>query len=602
MYSGRRFTWPRARTAALVGGLLSVVLSGCQLPAQRGDQTEGLSPVLIRMRENYADLKYGPFISLADFEKPVQAGLFRITDAEGFQADRAQPTISILRSRNETGAGGLKVRLKGAADVLRFDGVRSEQLALLRDWQKYQLLLMSMYGPPGGATIEVAVSSGTENALRWQRTVHLAPGWSLFGFDLAEIGDEIDLSDVRAVLWRAPEIDAPIDLYLDDIILADNTRYRFGENAAEGELYLFFQGRRIHVGARDRFELAFDNGLITAWRGDGSENLTVRGGMGPWPVPLGEEWSVPTGRPLAYDDPRLFATWGATVAAAQQIVEASAARVVLRGTWRYLDRAENPGAAAQDDNRPAHRWQYTIYADGRILVRVTSSARQVGWPAQRAGYALALDARRGFATPHADTLGSAARRSGFVLLSRAGPERADLLWTPYRAELTARRLEFESDDERRIVVVAGQVPGAVTLDTAHLLRFWPRDIDAVPEAGALAADYQQPAEVRASVGSLATDVEGDLDHDGFNESEGCYELDHAGGHLRFSFDPRGRLRHRPIFRVRRTADLRCWIYVDGRIIEPLGRDGQGRLLFLLPRAVNDPTTVEVHSRPRPKGP
>ena len=38
-------------------------------------------------------------------------------------------------------------------------------------------------------------------------------------------------------------------------------------------MYAFTRGRRIHVGARDRFELAFHDGVLVGWRGGGDANL-----------------------------------------------------------------------------------------------------------------------------------------------------------------------------------------------------------------------------------------------------------------------------------------------------------------------------------------
>ena len=94
------------------------------------------------MRDTYPDLRFGPFLNLADFESRGQAELFRV--AAGVDNDRPQPSISVLRSRNQTGAGGLKARLHTPEDRLIFDGQRSDELALVRDWRDYALLLVSI--------------------------------------------------------------------------------------------------------------------------------------------------------------------------------------------------------------------------------------------------------------------------------------------------------------------------------------------------------------------------------------------------------------------------------------------------------------------------
>jgi hypothetical protein len=184
-------------------------------------------------------------------------------------------------------------------------------------------------------------------------------------------------------------------------------------------------------------------------------------------------------------------------------------------------------------------------------------------------------------------------------MSQPGRGNPDLLWCPRRPEAAARQLELVSADERRIAITVGDVEAAETVDTAHLLRFWPGDIDGVPEGGSFAADYQQPAELVLARGGLATDIAGDLDRDGYNESDGCYELEPIDGLLRFRFLPAGLLRHRPIFRAHDTVGKECWVYADGRIIGQPDRDLSGNLLFALPHAVTAPVAIELNTHASP---
>ena len=559
----------------------------------------GLPPVLQRMQKAYPDdLASGRFVSLADFESRGQVLLFRTVGADGAEGQRQQPTTSILHARNETGAGSLAAVLEGPDDRLLFDGKRSEQLALIRDWRKYALLLMSIYGPPGGVTLEFGVQSGEETPVSWTQTISVRPGWNLFRFDVATIGDRVDLGDVRALSWRASQATARVDLYLDDIILADNTRHVLGEDAGTGELYVLTRGRRIVVGVRDRFELAFADGLIVGWRDPGGENLADIGGLGPWPVPLAEDWFSQPDAPVAYDDPRLFAAWGKTVAAAQRLVEATAFRVVVEGRWRFGDAGESAPAAGQADARPGHTWRYVIYPAGQLCVSVRSEAPASGWAGPRVGYAMGLDGRRDFRRVTPPAADARTPAPSFVLMARPGAQRADLLWTWTKAGGLTRQRELVSADQRRLAVVAGDVEASPTVETAHLLRIWPGDIDAAPEGTGLAADYQNPAAITAMAGGLITDAAGDLDHDGFNESEGCYELAPVDGVLGFDFDPGRFPRFDPVFRVRETADRRCWVYARGRTVQPLGRDAQHNLLFTLGRVAGAPLGIEVNSAPQ----
>ena len=182
-----------------------------------------------------------------------QAPLFRVTDATGDEGNFPQPEISVLRSRDAAGSGSLRALLTPATE-LRFDGARSTELALIRDWRGYPLLLFSLYGPPEGAQVRFAVHSGTTVPLEWTRTLDVGPGWNLYRIDVAELGDTVDLADVRCLSWRMLVPSAPLELFVDDVILADNTRTVHGESAGPGELYVFEQGRRVHVGVRERFE------------------------------------------------------------------------------------------------------------------------------------------------------------------------------------------------------------------------------------------------------------------------------------------------------------------------------------------------------------
>jgi hypothetical protein len=95
---------------------------------------------------------------------------------------------------------------------------------------------------------------------------------------------------------------------------------------------------------------------------------------------------------------------------------------------------------------------------------------------------------------------------------------------------------------------------------------------------------------------VVKDAPGDLDCDGYNESEGCYELMPDSGVLRFQFLPGSLLRHHLVFRIRATAGKTCWVYADGRIIDRQGRDQHGNLLFALSRAASTPVAIEVNTR------
>jgi hypothetical protein len=579
----------------------SLALLGCQQmlgnPEARtdGQGSAALPPTLARLQRAYPDLASGRFVCLADFNTLPQAALFRTLRPDGAEADD-QPAISVRHSIDETGAGGLRARLSAPELQLLFDGERSAKLALLRDWRKYNLLLFDIYGPPDGLMLEFTVRSGTDTPLRSTRQLFAEPGWQLYRVDLAEVGEEIDLADVRALCWRAPQLTAPVDLYFDDFILTDNTRYLSGQDAEPGELYLKSAGRRLIVGARDRFELAFADGVVVEWHAGDEHNLTVRSGLGPWPVPLPENWSQRQAEPVVYDDPALWAAWGERIVATQRVVEQSEFRIVLEGVWRFLHKPDEIPTEPTPAPMPEHSWRYAIYPSGQVYVQVSSRAQQVGWPGARVGYAVALDGRSGFERVAPEMAHREAGDTNFVLMSQPDRQRPDLLWSIQTPAAAERQLGLVSADARRVAVTVGDLEPGQAIATAHSLRFWPWDIDAAPEAQSLAADYQHPATLTVACGQVVDDAAGDLDRDGFNESEGCYELALGDGLSRFTLQPGVLLRHQPIFRVRGTAGRQCWVYADGRIIDRQGRDEHGELMFGLPRPISAPLTIEVNTR------
>ena len=456
--------------------------------------------------------------------------------------------------------------------------------------------------PPEGAVIELAFESGRETPLRATRRLIVGSEWQLLRFDLQDLGNEIDLSSMRAIVLRAPEISRPIELAIDDLILVDNTRYLLGENATTGELFAFARGRRIHVGARDRFSLAFSDGVIVDWRAVGSMNLCAPTGLGPWPIPLADDWDLRPADTAALGDPARFADWARHFGATQRVVETSPARVVIAGVRQFLPAPGAPRDQRRSTSIPEHEWLYTIYPDGCAYVQVTSRARNARWPAPHAGFAIAADARSGFVhvQPPAD-LHQGVSAASFVLLAQPGLDRPDLLWCTHDVSITERQVGALSPDERQITVTVGEAAPASTMTTAHFLRFWPPDIEGTPEAYSFAIDYQQPPALTVLRGKLITNADGDLNQDGYNEAQGCFELGADGGLLRFNLLPGPYLRHAAAFRVRGVAATDCWVYADGRILNNVTRNPRGEILFTLPRPVSAPVLVELITPREPRG-
>lgn len=576
--------------------LLLSLAAGCtgSLSGRRSASAEdaAMESARARLRRVYADLSSGRFHVVADFSSAEQARHFRVLGAGG-ATEREKPSVSLLHGRDETGAGALRATL-ARTDALELAPSDERSLGSLpTDWQRYALLLMSIQGPPDGMRVELTVRAA-DGAASWSRMLAVQPGWSLQRIDLGDVAQQIDLARVGSLTWRLPDAAETAPLLLDDLVLADNTRAVLGDPQREGELYVLERGRRLCVGCGGRFELAFAAGVIVGWNEPGRPNLTVPTGLGPWPVPLPDDWSRVGAAPVAYDDPALYAAWGERVSAAQTLVESSPLRAVVRGWWRFSAPAEGGAPAAAS---PEHSWQYTIYPSGAVYVRVSSESAGRGWSGPRVGCAVALDARFGFARVGPEPAYSEqAEAVRFALLSQAGADRPDLLWVPHDRALAARQVELVTSDDRRLALTLGDTAAENRVDSAHLLRFWPRDLDHAPEGEAFAGDYQHPAEIEVLRGALAAGVAGDLDGDGFNESEGCHELRLDENLLRLRLRPGRWLRHATVLRVHGTTGRRCWVYADGRIVDTVERDADGRLLIALPEFLSSEPLIEVTAR------
>lgn len=596
-----RFTTPsmvtQVRSCLGAGALLYALLTlaGCQLGLRNAESASGesaLPPTLQRLQRFYPDLESGKLICLADFNAPGQEFIARVVSPTGEPGDRAQPVISTQRARNETGPGGLEASLVAAGDRLLIDAVREGSPMFIRDWSAYPLLILSTWAADGGAIVELSIAAGEDLKQRYTRTITLRRGWMLHRIDLAEVAERIDLRDVRAIAIQPTVAQMPLRLAIDDIVLTDNTRPLLPV-AEPGKLSARTEGKRTHIASAGRFDLAFADGVITAWTdaNDARRNLTVRDGMGPWPVPLSEGWALQKDTPPAYDDPAIYSAWGQSVAAQQQVVELTPFRAVIRGTWRFAS-PQTVSSPSDLDSAPGHTWTYTIYPSGQVFVHIRSTPGPSGWRTPLVGNAVTISGRVDFTRVNLPD----ARDGSPVcaLWTRRGPGNADLIWAPHSAAAASKRMDLSSAGDARLATVLGDVDALDVVETAHLLRIWPTDLGGVPEALSIAGDYQSPARIETINGSVFKTAPGDLDGDGYNESEGCYELVPAGEILRIRFDPGARLRHGPVFRVRETVGRECWVYSEGKIIRNTGRDAAGNLMFELDRPVESAVRIDVN--------
>ena len=351
--------------------------------------------------------------------------------------------------------------------------------------------------------------------------------------------------------------------------------------------FLITQGvGELRVSIEGRCELYIARGVLRDWRDARGRALSGGGGLGPWPLLAEADW-------LAHPETaalRLGAAHGEPegLLTEQVLLEATPLRVVVETRRRLA--AEQGQAEEAASSARGHFWQYVLYADGRMLVRIVSQFAEESAAGRQLCHGLILDSRRGFERVPPPAGSPEYQPAPFIMLAAPDPERAALLWVPHAAPATAQQRLVPLDGRRQLVALVK----ANAADSASLL--WLRHAGAADGATAesIAADYQNPVALRPASGRVRTDVPGDLNGDGYNESEGCYELEMAQGRLRCEFDPDARLRWAPVLRIHGSGQRRCWAYVDGAVAAT-HRDRHDRLMLMLPGVIREPRVVEVYT-------
>ena len=578
-----------------------VTIAGCAEFTARPVSDRPLPPVSDRIQQAYEDAASGRFITLADFETVEHAQIFRIEGTTSFD----NPRITAQRSRQETGAGSLSAVFNTSSDVLLCDSETANDWSLVRDWSGYHLFLATVHAPRDGIVLRLDVRSGTDHVSMFERAgLPLSVGWNLLRFDLADIGERVDLTDVRSVRFSCSNLSEPVELFFDDLVLADNRRDLFGSpDAAPGSLYVRTEGRRLRVGSVGRFEIVFARGRIVQWFDASRDserlvNLVGLGSLGPLPLLVRSAES-----PLAVDpdDENQWRPLGELALARQAVLEAGRVRVVVRGERFYLTPGQEPG-----EDTPNHTATYTVYPQGRIVTQLQCTTASADWRAENVGLLFTTDGRQEFrAIRHPPAASDAVDEiSGvsYLIHGRDKPDRTDLVYVMHDAQQgPLLRSVDASGDPRLCTLVMGAEPEYPVATFCGLTVLWPADLHQVANVEPVAIDYCRPARIQPAVGQAVETDPGDANNDGFDEATGCYVLQLDDNVGRFTLDGSKRLRFYPCFKLAGTADRQIWVYLNGKQLESQARDADGNVIFQIPRIVNRSALVEIHAGPRGAG-
>jgi len=588
--------------AACCGLMLGVTLwPGCQQPPAR--IPSALGPVADRLKAAYPDLATGRFLTIADFEHRRHQTLFRI------EPPSSEPSISVRRSRLSTGAGSLHFVLADRHARLVCDDQQAKDWALPRDWRGHWLLLMSLYAAQPVDHLTFAVESGQDQPTRFELPgLRLQPGWNLLRVDLSEAAQQIDLSDVRRLHWSCPQLNEPLELYLDDLVLADNQQDLLApSDDTDDTLFVRRRGRSLHVGSPGRFELVFRRGRLQQWYDLGSDPkqsrpLAADGGLGPHLLALSAQRVAGQVDASDYAD---FSALGPVVESRQRLLELHPSRVVVEGTWRYSDprrQGESRRFGAKPTPPVQQRHVYTITPQGRVYIDLSSSLKPGAPPPADVGFALCVGADAGFECelPHSTRPDDGAAPLSFALLARRQASQADLLVAMHRADDAPLHEILRDDRDAPVgVMMCGGQPSADPFRWAMMLSVWPGDLDNLTEAALIAADYCMPAQLDVESGRLVRDEPGDQSNDGFCETGGYYTLAMENGLTRFHIDGRRQLRFYPTFKLAGSVGTPCWAYADGRLLRRIWRNSDDVAFVQIDKIVDAPMTIEVVAADQP---
>lgn len=573
-------TYPAHRTARTVVLAICAVFAGaCELPAARDSAPTRQAPDEKPVRKStpsagptqsdkllkfYTDLQEGPFAVIADFEDPVHMEIINLSGAATAKVSR-NPS----KGRNETGKACLAFRATSPSDELILGDQSATNWHLRRNWREYDLLLLSVFSPVANLQLALTLAAGTDDDRNQLVTRQpLQKGWNQLRLDLAEVAERLALDDLREMRMSVSGMTKPVDLFIDDLLLAANRTDIFGDSAnTKGELFVRRSGRRWHVGAGGRFELTFANGQIAAWHDLSRDpyrlrNLSRGTTLGPSLVSLDPE----TGTIRDTNESSVL------VEASTKVIEMNALRAVVSCEWRPV------GGKAASANKGDQRATYTIYASGHVFVALESEAQR-GDPNDSPALAVGVftdDADKITAHTSTDPESSDASYGSFE-----PNEGSSLLFVALDQNGKPMSVLATHDPQRQ----RGTMLAVPQTATSSLSKWWAHFFfvtgDSLPsDAPQLWADhYVRPHPPKLEIGKLRN--AGDLSS-GFDYANGCFPIRPEDAQLRWTQPKDPSNPSANVFCVEATTSQPAWVYANHLIHQPVVMTGSGQLFFQLP--------------------
>lgn len=240
---------------------------------------------------------------------------------------------------------------------------------------------------------------------------------------------------------------------------------------------------------------------------------------------------VPPGQDLSAEDAERLAAMGSRRVGKVEVVENNAIRLRMVNTWYFPTRAGEWASLAVRQIR----WEHTFYGKDRYVTHLELNNAGGG----------AIGALR-------------------------------IRW-PQLIALSGQKVQHEFE----------------LADMSEVVKRW-NYLTAWPDTHRQQAqqNFLQPGKVVLTLGvdELAP---GDIDRNGFDESQGCYYLKARNGHCRFRIEPPAGGLVRPVFRVQGGWDRLPGISCEGLAIRRSALLQDGSVLFMLDGLIQKPTFVEV---------